>query len=94
MIPVAPFPGTFECEYFSLERIDIKGGWSMYNSSDKKPEGVQLIYILSEENAVIRTSEEKIGKKILSEEIYAVMPGEKITLEGRAQIIRIKALKA
>ncbi len=94
MIPVAPFSGSFECEYFSLERIDIKGGWSMYNSSDKKPEGVQLVYILSEENAVIRTSEEKIGKKILPEEIYAVMPGEKITIEGRAQIIRIKALKA
>ena len=91
MIPVAKFPGKFECEYFSLEQINIKGGWSMFNSGEKCAKDVQLIYILSESNAVIRTSEEKIGKKILSEEIYAVLPGEKITIEGTAQIIRIKA---
>lgn len=90
-MPVAPFSGAFECDYFSLDKIDVKGGWSMFCSGDKKPENVQLIYILSEKNAVIRTSEEKFGKKILPEEIYAVFPGEKITVEGSAQIIRIKA---
>ena len=31
------------------------------------------------------------GKKILAEEIYAVKPGEKITVEGRASILRIRA---
>ena len=36
---------------------------------------------------------EKIGQKILAEEIYAVKPGEKITVEGRASIMRIRAKK-
>ena len=88
---IARFPGRFECQYFSLERKDIRGGWSMYNSGNKDdPSAVQLIYILSEENAVIRGPEDKVGKKILSEEIYAVLPGEKITIEGKASIIKIK----
>ena len=94
MQPVAPFPGEFDCKYFSLERIDVKGGWSMYCSGDAgEPTDVQLLYILSEDKAVIRTSEEKIGQKILAEEIYAVKPGEKITVEGRASIMRIRAKK-
>lgn len=93
MRPVSQFEGSFECEYFSLDQINVKGGWSMYCSGDKKSENTQLIYVLSEKNAVIRTSEEKIGKKILAEEIYAVMPGEKITVEGTAQIIRIRSLQ-
>lgn len=91
MIPVAHFSGKFECPYFSIEQIDVKGGWSMFCSGEKSPENVQLIYILSEEAAVIRTSEEKFGKKILPEEIYAVFPGEKITVEGRAKILRIRS---
>ena len=40
---------------------------------------------------VIRGAGEQIGKKILAEEIYAVKPGEKITVEGRASILRIRA---
>lgn len=91
MIPVAPFPGEFECKYFSLEQVNIKGGWSMYCSGEKEnPADVQLIYILSENKAVIRTSEDKFGKPVAAEEIYAVKPGEKITVEGQAQILRIR----
>ena len=94
MQPVAPFAGEFECKYFSLERIDVKGGWSMYCSGDSsEPADIQLLYVLSEERAVIRTSNDKIGQKILAEEIYAVKPGEKITVEGRASIMRIRAKK-
>lgn len=91
MIPVAPFKESFECKYFSIEQKDIKGGWSMFCSGEKgNPKDVQLIYILSEEHAVIKTSDEKIGKKILPEEIYAVFPGEKITVEGKVSILRIR----
>ena len=94
MQPVAPFPGEFDCKYFSLERIDVKGGWSMYCSGEAgQPDDVQLLYILSEDKAVIREAGEQIGKKILAEEIYAVKPGEKITVEGRASIMRIRAKK-
>ena len=85
MIPPAPFGGQFECAYFNLERKDVRGGWSMYNS-----EGVQLIYVLSSEKAVIRGPGDQFGKTICAEEIYAVAPGDKITIEGRASIIRIR----
>lgn len=92
MIPVAPFSGEFECDYFRLQEINVKGGWSMYCSGDKNsPGATQLIYVISENKAVIRTSEEKIGKAIAAEEIYAVKPGEKITVEGTAKIMRIIA---
>ncbi len=87
---ISAFTGKFECEYFSLEQINVRGGWSMYCSGDNPSKDTQLIYVLSEENAVIRTSEEKFGKKILPEEIYAVFPKEKITVEGKASIIRIR----
>lgn len=91
MIPVAQFSGKFECKYFSIEQVNVRGGWSMYCSGEKSnPADVQLIYILSEDHAVIRTSEEKIGKGIKAEEIYAVLPGEKITVEGKAQVLRIR----
>ncbi|MBR5402521.1 MAG: class I mannose-6-phosphate isomerase [Treponema sp.] len=92
MIAPAPFSGEFECPYFSLERKDICGGWSMYNSGEKNdPAAVQLIYVLSEDKAVIRGPEDKVGRKIQAEEIYAVLPGEKITIEGKALVIRIKS---
>ena len=101
---VAQFPGEFECDYFSLETVDVKGGWSMFcshgdgkpgvdgaNENGDLPKDVQLIYVVSSDRAVIRTSEEKFGKTICAEEIYAVAPGEKITIEGRAKIMKIKA---
>ena len=94
MITPGPFPGEFECKYFTLEKKDIKGGWSMYNSGNKEnPSDVQLIYILSEDKAVIRGPDDKVGQKITSEEIYAISPGEKITVEGQASIIKIKAIE-
>ena len=64
----------------------------MYCSGNNPARDTQLLYILSENKAVIRTSQDKIGQKILAEEIYAVLPGEKITVEGAASIIKIKTL--
>lgn len=90
MQPVAPFPGTFNCDYFSIEQVNVKGGWSMFCAGKQAPENVQLLYVLSADKAVIRTSEEKVGKAIAAEEIYAVLPGEKITVEGSAQILKIR----
>ena len=88
--PIEQFTGSFECPYFSLEQINIRGGWSMFCSGKDPAKDTQLIYILSTNKAVIRTSQESFGKQILPEEIYAVLPGEKITIEGTASIIRIK----
>lgn len=87
---IGNFSGAFESPYFSIEQINVKGGWSMYCSGSESKD-TQLIYILSENRAVIRTSSESFGKKILPEEIYAVLPGEKITVEGSCQLLRIKA---
>ena len=84
--PVAPFAGSFECPYFTLEQKDVRGGWSMYNS-----QGVQLLYILSSDKAVIRGPGDQFGKTIYAEEIYAIQPGDKITIEGKASIIKIKS---
>ena len=95
MDPVKQFPGKFECKYFSMELVSVKGGWSMFCShgdNDKdEPKDTQLIYVVSSNRALIRTSEEKVGKTINAEEIYAVAPGEKITVEGSAVIMKIKA---
>jgi len=92
MIPVAPFPGNFECQYFDLQTVDVKGGWSMFNSGKKdNPGDVQLLYVISEEKAVIRANGEEISSPIAAEDIYAVLPGDKITIEGHAKVMRIIA---
>lgn len=89
--PVEPFPKMFECEYFELNEVAVKGGWSMFCSKGNDPSAVQLLYVISDDKAVIRTSEEKVGKAVAAEEVYAVFPGEKITVEGSAKILRIRA---
>ncbi len=95
MIPVAPFPGNFDCEYFNLKTIESDKELVVENkaidSGSKNPCDWQLIYIISAENAFISSdpSVEKTG--VASEEIYAVAPGEKITLTGKVQIMQIKA---
>ena len=90
--PVGQFKSPFECEYFKIEKIDVKGGWSMVNAETApKPENTVLLYVLSSENAVIRNSCEKNCEKLSSEEIYAVAPGEKITVEGKAELLKISA---
>ena len=86
---VALFQKNFECQYFSLEKVDVKGGWSMFCSNDEKPQGVQLLYVLSSNKAVIK-NQNTMPVTICEEEIYAVEPGEKITIEGTAQIMRIR----
>ena len=90
--PIAKFPGSFECPYFSLEKIDIHGGWSMFCSGRNLSKETQLLYVLSENKAVIRTSNDKVGTPLSAEEIYAILPGDKITIEGSASVIRIKAI--
>ena len=92
--PVGAFPGTFECQYFYIDEIDVKGGWSMFCSREHEeatPSDWQLLYVLSSEKAVIRNGGDKVSKIIAAEEIYAIQPGEKITIEGKAKILRIKA---
>lgn len=92
MIPVAPMPQEFDCKYFTLEVKDVKGGWSMLcPKAENLPKDWQLIYVISSENACIRSDADKVAKTISAEEIYAIAPGEKITIEGTAQVMKIIA---
>ena len=92
MIPVAPMPQEFDCKYFTLEVKDVKGGWSMVcPKAENLPKDWQLIYVISSENACIRSDSDKVAKTISAEEIYAIAPGEKITIEGTAQVMKIIA---
>ena len=92
MIPVAPMPQEFDCKYFTLEVKDVKGGWSMLcPKAENLPKDWQLIYVISSENACIRSDSDKVSKTISAEEIYAIAPGEKITIEGIAQVMKIIA---
>lgn len=92
MIPVAPMPQEFDCKYFTLEVKDVKGGWSMLcPKAENLPKDWQLIYVISSENACIRSDSDKVSKTIFAEEIYAIAPGEKITIEGTAQVMKIIA---
>ena len=90
MIPVAPFPKTFDCKYFNMQEIDVKGGWSTISPSGNGPEAVQLLYVLEAGAAVIR-GEGLNQTKLCAEDIFAVKPGEKVTIEGNAKIMRIIA---
>ena len=91
MIPVAPFPGTFECKYFKLETIEINNSWSYTSPAvGGKTEDVELIYIISADKAKIKDNENS-ESEIKAEEIFAIGPGENITIEGNAKIMRIIA---
>ena len=91
MIPVAPFPGAFECKYFKLETIEINNSWSYTNSAvSGKTEDVELIYVISADKAKIKDNE-NYESGIKAEEIFAIGSGEKITIEGNAKIMRIIA---
>lgn len=91
VMPVAPFAGEFDCKYFSLETVNVKGGWSILATNGNEPKDVQLLYVISSQKAVIKTGKDKFPTTINAEEIYAILPGEKITIEGTAQIMRIRA---
>ena len=91
MMPIAPFAGEFDCKYFSLETVNVKGGWSILATNGNEPKDVQLLYVISSQKAVIKTGKDKFPTTINAEEIYAILPGEKITIEGTAQIMRIRA---
>lgn len=90
LLPVKPFDKTFECEYFSLEKITVSGGYSMLCSKgNQEAKDWQMIFVL----AGIGTVKGTDGKVTLlrPEDIIAVSPGEKITLEGKLEIMKIKA---
>lgn len=88
---IKPFKGEFFCPYFSLEKRDINGGWSIFVSGEKKPENCVLIFAL-EGNGSIRTGGK--NERIAQNDIFALLPGEKCTIEGHLSVMKITASEA
>lgn len=88
---IKPLSDTFECPYFELVHKNIAGGWSYFVSKSSEYE---LIYIASGNNlSATFTTPEGIRTEnmyLYPEQIYAVAPGEKVTIEGKGEVIRIK----
>lgn len=89
LIPVAPFEKTFECDYFKLEKICVSGGYSMLASKGEcKASDWQLIFVIEGEGTV--NTGEGQSEVLKTEDIIAISPGEKITIEGKLSIMKIK----
>ncbi|WP_407427341.1 type I phosphomannose isomerase catalytic subunit [Treponema sp.] len=88
---IAPLAEEFECAYFRLQKEPLKGGYSFLVSPSSKT--AELLFI-SEGNGTIRSTAKdgiKTEMPFTKEEIFAVTSGEKITLEGHGEVIRIQA---
>ncbi len=88
---VKPFDKEFECQYFSLSKIQVNGGYAFYNSKrEKKAENWVFIYVI-EGNGIIKSSSLEGRFQMESEQVYAVAPGEKIAMEAKGSIMKIVA---
>lgn len=88
---VMPLGEDFDCEYFTLKKTPLKGGYSFLIPQDS--ESGELVFISEGEGSI--RSVEKNGKKsefpFKKERIFFAGAGEKITLEGNGEAVRIRA---
>lgn len=86
---VVPFPKDFDCKYFTLSEIDVSGGYSFFATKGSNVYDWQLVFII-EGTGLIKSTEQKQIIPFKAESIFAVAPGEKITVEGKnIKIMRI-----
>ncbi|MBP3771378.1 MAG: class I mannose-6-phosphate isomerase [Treponema sp.] len=80
----------FECKYFRLQKEPLKGGYSFLVSPSSK--NAELLFISEGSGSIRSTARDgtKTENSFQKEEIFAVAAGEKITLEGHGEIIRIQ----
>ena len=88
---IEPLGEEFECEYFSLKKEPLKGGYSFLVSPSS--ERAELVFISNGEGTIRCTKKDgtKSEESFKAEEIFALLPGEKITLEGKGEVIRIQS---
>ena len=86
---IVPLGEEFECKYFALKKEPLKGGYSFFVSSPLP----ELVFISEGEGKICSTGKDgsKTELSFESENIFALLPGEKITLEGKGEVIRIQA---
>jgi len=88
---IKPLEEEFECQYFSLHNFKVKGGYSFFVHKNSLPE---LVFVVSGSGTIrsLATDGTKNAEfAIAPESIFAVEAGEKVTVEGNAEIIRICA---
>ena len=98
---IKPLGAQFDCNYFTLKHVEVKGGlsWLVPAAPASAGNGWQLVYIAATSGmgaSIYATSADGAKSDMLTlhaEEIYALAPGEKITVEGNAEIVRIIANK-
>lgn len=84
---ISPFGNEFECEYFSIEKKNLKGGYSYLASRNGNYE---LLFVADAEKLSVKSSGGEKTENAETEMIFAVAPGEKITVEGEGTVLRIK----
>ena len=88
LLPVSQFTESFECEYFSLEKISVKGGYIfLVPAKSALAKDWQLIFVLDGSGTVKNSDSQKF--ELAKEDLIAVKPGEKITIEGTLVIMKI-----
>ncbi len=90
---IKSLPPHFECPYFEMDKITVKGGFSFLAHE------TELIFISRNEKLLSVRSTSKDGTKaeesdVKEESIFAISPGEKVTLEGAGEVIRIKPVSS
>ena len=100
---IKPLGAQFDCDYFTLKHVEVKGGLSWLvpaspaGNATADNSAWQLVYIVATSGmgaSIYATSADGAKSDMLTlhaEEIYALAPGEKITVEGNAEIVRVIA---
>lgn len=94
-IPILPFTSYkdnyFKCDYFSLKEVHIKDEWEFINNDSQNKLNTKLLFILFSKNAIIEQENSSINPiELKEEEIFAILPGEKISIKGLAKVILIE----
>ena len=85
---VGPFPGVFSCQYFTLEEIFVEENYSFIQEKSLGkaiPYDYGLLFVIDGEGTIN-------GEKANQEEIYAVAPGEEITMTGDLHLMKISPM--
>ncbi len=91
VLKVQALPSVFECPYFELVKKEFSGGYSYLCPSSSN---FELLFCVNSQNlkavSTMSGGQKTKTEQILSEQIFVIAPGEKVTLEGKGEIIRIK----
>ncbi len=92
-LTVKPFDESFSCEYFDIQQVNINGGWSMM-SFDHHRQALDwtLVYVVEGSGYLHNTPKGEKAQseiKFKAEDIFAIAPGEKLTMEGKAKVMKI-----